>query len=119
MTPEQQRAILEAAAKACGAHKILAYTDDGIVVQWSPILRGGQLWNPIYNSADTANMCAKLDINTFFYHSTKKVECWSDDHGDEQTTRHVTAYNGTSEGKLKAWMEAATMVAAKVGGYIE
>ena len=67
MKPEQQHAILEAAARACGAHKILAYTDDGIVVQWSPILRGGKLWNPIYNYADIANMCAKLEIDTYWF----------------------------------------------------
>ena len=117
MTTEQQRKMLECAAKACGLI-VIGYQGDGLLIA-SDGCRSGYLWNPLSNPADTAEMCAKLDINTFFYHSTKKVECWSDDHGDEQTTRHVTAYNGTSEGKLKAWMEAATIVAAKIGGYEE
>lgn len=115
-----QRKILEAAAKACRLSVLkTAHSKHGLMVAIDENSIVHTLWNPLTNPADTAEMCAKLDINTFFYHSTKKVECWSDDHGDEQTTRHVTAYNGTSEGKLKAWMEAATMVAAKVGGYIE
>lgn len=123
MTTEQQRKMLEAAAKACGFKKWRVLTRGLFQVSnnenWNEAFAEWTDWNPPTNPGDTAEMCAKLDINTFFYHSTKKVECWSDDHGDEQTTRHVTAYNGTSEGKLKAWMFAATIVAAKIGGYEE
>ena len=119
MTKDEQRKILEAAAKACGIeYWVVKFSPRSAPIEKIHTTMGGETveWNPITNSADTASMCAKLDINTFFYPSTKKVECWSDDHGDEQTTGHVTAYNGTSEGKLKAWMEAATIVAAKIGG---
>jgi len=121
MSTEQHRKMLECAAKACGITGVWQ-EGFGICVIGDYLKDPGEqvkFWNPLTNPGDTAEMCAKLDINTFFYHSTKKVECWSDDHGDEQTTRHVTAYNGTSEGKLKAWMEAATIVAAKIGGYEE
>ena len=108
MTTEQQREILEAAAKACGAYRILAYTDDGIVVQWSSILRGGRLWNPIDNSADTAAMCAKLEIDTIWYHGY--VECVNAQGilGSEFISSHDNS-------RLKAWMFAATMAAAKIG----
>lgn len=118
MTTEQQRAILEAAAKACGVH-LLWHERWGCFYNYNKRheSKDFQEWNPITNSSDTASMCAKLDINTFFYHSIKRVECWSDDHGDEQTIRHTTAHNGTDAGKEAAWRLAASIVAAKIGGY--
>ena len=117
MIPEQRRKILEAAAKAC------CYTP-----YWNPSLEewqkdltdpyvNGMVWNPIDNPADTANMCAKMDINTFYYLSLPKVECSAEDAGDEQVIRYTSGYANNPGEKLKAWMFAATMVAAKIGGY--
>lgn len=106
MTTEQQRKMLEAAAKACG-------------YEYPHMLFGGRVWNPLANGLDTAEMCAKLDINTFYYLSLPKVECSAEDAGDEQVIRYTSGYANNPGEKLKAWMFAATMVAAKIGEYGE
>ena len=109
MTTDKKRASLEAAARACGLPKHV----DGMGFEQPYPYK----WNPINNSLDTASMCAKLDINTFFYLTIPQVECSAEDAGDEQTIRYTVSHNGTPEGKEAAWRLAATMVAAKVGGY--
>ena len=114
MTPDQQRAILEAAAKACGIdgeYKTLYYFDGeetGICSVNHPV------WNPIANSADTAAMCAKLDINTI-WHFDKIVECTD----QWRSIYHAAPHDGTDASKEAAWRLAASMVAAKVGGYAD
>ena len=125
MSNEQEREILEAAARACGLNvnpmeikNVTQQGDDrfiGLLAEDWP--RGW--FNPLANPADTAEMCAKMDINSFFYLSIPRVECSAEDAGDEQTIRHTADHNGTTEEKVKAWMHAATMVAAKIGGYSE
>lgn len=123
MKPEQQRKILEAAAKACGFKKWRVLTSDLFQVSnnenWNEAFAKWTGWNPLTTSADTASMCAKLDINTFFYLTIPRVECSAEDAGDEQTIRYTVGHNGTPEGKEAAWRLAASMVAAKVGGYSE
>ena len=107
MTPDQQRKILEAAAKACGLI-IVGSTKYNLLIA-SEGCRQGYLWNPIDSSTDTAAMCAKLDINTYWW--PEYVDC---------TTQNISCdipHNGTPEGKESAWRLAASMVAAKVGGY--
>lgn len=121
MTPDKKRAILEAAAKACGidgGYKTLHYFDGeetGICSVNHPT------WNPIDNSIDTSSMCARLNINTFFYTSLPRVECNADysNAREERVARYSVRYDGTPEGKEAAWRLAATMVAAKIGGYTE
>jgi len=115
MTAEQKRKMLEAAAKACGLI-VIGYQGDGLLIA-SDGCRSGYLWEPIENALDTAEMCAKLDINTFYYLSLPKVECSAEDAGDEQVIRYTSGYENNPGEKLKAWMYAATMVAAKIGGY--
>lgn len=128
MTTEQQRKMLEAAAKACGYGELIFCNgadddgyDDGV---WKYTWRRDEsgrllLWNPLANPAGTAEMCAKLDINTFYYLSLPKVECSAEDAGDEQVIRYTSGYANNPGEKLKAWMFAATMVAAKIGGYTD
>lgn len=113
MTPEQQRAILEASAKACGVDGV--WQDGyGILIKGDYMLNPGEMpkfFNPLTNSADTATMCAKLDINTYWW--PEYVDC---------TTQNISCdipHDGTPEGKEAAWRLAATMVAAKVGGYTD
>lgn len=106
MTPEQQRKILEAAAKACG----ITYLISGEVCDPE---HGNYYWNPITNSADTAGMCAKLEIDTFWWNG--EVECVVDGVEELEKAKH----DGTPEGKEAAWRLAASMVAAKIGGYEE
>lgn len=107
MKPEQQREILEAAAKVCGisgsimGSSDIIYEKNGIAIYW----------NPLTNSADTARMCAKLDINTFF--GTLFVSCWTKHDPLGFTQEH----DGTDASKEAAWRLAASIVAAKVGGY--
>lgn len=70
-------------------------------------------FDPLTNPADTAEMCAKLWINT------KWVE-------DEELS-YVKLFNGFGvasafvkdhdNSRLKAWMFAATMISEKIGGY--
>lgn len=123
MTPEQQRKMLECAAKACGLSvkpmeikNVTAQGDDrfiGLLAEGWP--RGW--FDPLANPADTAEMCAKLEINTFFYVSLPRIECWCEDHGNAQTIRHIEYHNRTDAEKAKAWRLAATIVAAKTQGY--
>lgn len=112
MKPEQQRAILEAAAKAC------CYTP-----YWNPSLEewqkdltdpyvNGMVWNPIDNSADTASMCAKLNIN--YTWMCGYVECWKWD-GPSIKIEH----DDTDADKEAAWRLASSIVAAKIGGYTD
>ena len=106
MTTDQQRAILEAAAKACG---ITGTFDDGIC--WFKHRDTGLLapWTPLTNPADTASMCAKLEIDTVWFNGFH-VTC-----GDDRTGRHSAQPQDHDNSSLKAWMFAATMVAAKIG----
>jgi hypothetical protein len=104
MTPDK-RAILEAAARACGLPKHV----DGMGFEQPHPYK----WNPIDNSADTSAMCAVLDIDTFWRDS--KVSCSLRGKTGYTTVPH----DGTPEGKEAAQRLAATMVAAKIGGYEE
>jgi len=97
MTTEQQRKMLEAAAKACG-------------YEYPHMLFGGRVWNPLTNPADTAEMCAELGIGTRWYLFDDFVVCGP-------SYNNVTAYfKDHDNSRLKAWMYAATMVATKIGG---
>ena len=107
MTDEQQRKMLECAAKACGIdgeYKTLNYfdgDDTGICSVNHP------LWNPLTNPADTAEMCAELGIGTRWYLLNDCVMCGP-------SYDNVTAYfKDHDNSRLKAWMYAATMCAAK------
>lgn len=109
MTTEQQRKILEAAAKACGPeyqydeleHCWYKETDDDYF--------GNPEWNPLTNPADTAEMCAKLGIGTRWYLLNDCVVCGP-------SYNNVTAYfKDHDNSRLRAWMFAATMTAAKIG----
>lgn len=96
MTTEQQRKMLEAAAKACG-------------YEYPHMLFGGRVWNPLTNQADTAEMCAELGIGTRWYLFDDFVVCGP-------SYNNVTAYfKDHDNSRLKAWMYAATMVATKIG----
>ena len=96
MTTEQQRKMLEAAAKACG-------------YEYPHMLFGGRVWNPLTNPADTAEMCAELGIGTRWYLFDDFVVCGP-------SYNNVTAYfKDHDNSRLKAWMYAATLVAAKIG----
>lgn len=96
MTTEQQRKMLEAAAKACG-------------YEYPHMLFGGMVWNPLTNPADTAEMCAELGIGTRWYLFDDFVVCGP-------SYNNVTAYfKDHDNSRLKAWMYAATMVATKIG----
>lgn len=111
MTPEQQRKMLEAAAKACGIE----------ISTWSNCQAGGfvkggsgKFWNPLTNGLDTAEMCAKLEIN--HEHHSDYIQClWA----PQETYHVITMLKDHDNSRLKAWMFAATMVAAKIGGHEE
>ena len=116
MTTEQERKMLEAAAKACGLSvkpmeikNVTAQGDDrfiGLLADEWP--RGW--FNPLTNPADTAEMCAKLDINTYWH--INEVECST---SQNIVTSHSEQHNGTDAGKESAQRLAAMMVAAKIG----
>ena len=101
MTTEQQRKMLEAAAKACG----LTYLVTGDVCDPE---HGNYYWNPLTNPADCAEMCAKLEIYTIWW--IYDVEC-----GVTGTFQENGIFKDHDNSRLKAWMFAATMVAAKIG----
>ena len=109
MTTEQQRKMLECAAKACGLI-VIGYQGDGLLIA-SDGCRSGYLWEPIENAIDTAEMCAKLGIGTRWYLLNDCVVCGP-------SYDNETAYfKDHDNSRLKAWMFAATMVGARIGGY--
>jgi len=116
VTTKQQRKILEFAAKACG-------------VELEPFIAGKKpcrliedesgegyisvLWNPLPSPADCAEMCAELKIDWLNL---------KDSTGCRQRNYNISAWENIKDhddSRLKAWMFAATMVAAKIGGYTE
>ena len=123
MTTEQQRNMLEAAAKACGYGELIfrnGADDDGYdngvwKYTWRRDESGKLLpWNPITNGLDTAEMCAKLEIDTV----------WAEEHvvchvGSEMLYEAIELYEDHDNSRLRAWMFAATMCAAKTQGYEE
>lgn len=106
MTPDKKRAILEAAARACGLPKHV----DGMGFEQPYPYK----WNPIDNPLDTSAMCAVLDIDTYWFPKKNLVLCCRD--GARTRYQHDEKHDGTPEGKESAWRLAATMVAAKTGG---
>lgn len=119
MTTEQQRNMLEAAAKACGYGELIFCNgadddgyDNGV---WKYTWRRDEsgkllLWNPLSNALDTAEMCAELEIDTRWFYNG--VEC-----GDFEEDPSPVLFKDHDNSRLKAWMYAATMCAAKIGGY--
>lgn len=59
MTPEQQRAILEAAAKACG----IELEEDGHFWDMSQDPAVLRPWNPLINDGDALRLVVKLKFN--------------------------------------------------------
>lgn len=105
MTTEQQIKILECAAKACGLEKAPVFSDG------SRDIAMRNRWNPLISPADCAEMCAELKINTF--HWPDAVAC---DTNFPQRLGAEASLKDHDNSRLKAWMYAATMVAAKIGG---
>lgn len=69
-------------------------------------------FDPLTNPADTAEMCAKLALDT----------AWGVDDvivmvPEEEA--HEAQYKDHDNSRLKAWMFAATMISEKIGGYEE
>ena len=114
MTTEQQRKILECAAKACGVY-LLWHERWGCFYDYNKRheSKDFQEWNPLTNPADCSEMCAKLHID--WLNLKTSVICGID--GTGQGVETVIKDHDNS--RLKAWMYAATMVAAKIGGYTD
>ena len=115
MIPEQQRKIIEAAAKAYGIECEVECFPNGRCIgtnQYNEIV-----FDPLDNSADTASMCAKLHINTFWH--IHEVGCWANDYNCQEVIRHYEHHDDTDAGKEAAQRLAASMVAAKIGGYTD
>ena len=116
MITEQHRKMLECAAKACGITGVWQ-EGFGICVIGDYLKDPGEqvkFWNPLANPADTANMCARLEIDTYWFEERGCVLCCTN-----RPIRHREFHNGTPEGKEAAWRLAASTVAAKVGGYAD
>jgi hypothetical protein len=111
MTNEQQRKMLECATKACGPE----YQYDELEQCWyketDDDYFGNPEWNPLTNPADTAEMCAKLEID--WMNTQTSVIC-GDDSREYEEEAYLKSHDNS---RLKAWMYAATMVAAKIGGH--
>jgi hypothetical protein len=113
MTNEQQRKMLECAAKACGVtleREISGKKPHRLIEHESGEGHISVPWNPITNPADTAEMCAKLGIAVLWWFADKEVTCFNGKIRCHQN------WEDHDNSRLKAWMWAATMVAAKIGG---
>lgn len=53
--------LMMKAAKAAGAHSVLEGRE-GVMVQWSPNLRGFSRWNPLADDGDALRLAVKLEI---------------------------------------------------------
>lgn len=121
MTPEQQRKMLECAAKACGLRHVdysgMDYDGSGGLVLVNENGCHTRAWNPRAIALDTAEMCAKLNID--WLNKRDWVLCrTTTSHGYVVKTDAQKIENHDNS-RLKAWMYAATMVAAKIEGYEE
>lgn len=104
--------MLEAAAKACGLI-VIGYSKFGLLIR-SDGCAQGYVWAPHDTPTDCAEMCAKLEIN--HEHHSDYIQClWA----PQETYHVITMLKDHDNSRLKAWMHAATMVAAKIGGYKE
>lgn len=116
MTTEQQRKMLEAAAKACGFKKWRVLTRGLFQVSnnenWNEAFAEWTDWNPPTNPGDTAEMCAKLDIGVTYHSALGFLVCRKSI--DVAAVAHFKDHDNS---RLKVWMHAATMVAAKIGGF--
>ena len=124
MTTEQKRKMLEAAAKACGIYNRISWDNSknqpllmscakpkDIYTPWgnaAPVV-----WNPLTNLADCAEMCAELGINSFWFMKKDYIQAY----GGKSELLAQAEFKDHDNSRLKAWMYAATMVAAKIGGY--
>ena len=118
MNTEQHRKILECAAKACGFKKWRVLTSGLFQVSnnenWNEAFAKWTGWNPLTNPADTAEMCAKLKIATTWGITYDFVDCSVGLFASSNETR--AWFKDHDNSRLKAWMFAATMCAAKIGG---
>lgn len=114
MTPEQQRKMLECAAKACGIELTYENGNPQRVVMFRGNLANYEDWNPLANGLDTAEMCADLRISVLYEHDPCEfLACFAHNSHDPE----IAHYKDHDNSRLNAWMFAATMVAAKIGGY--
>ena len=113
MTTEQQRKILECAAKACGFKKWRVLTSGLFQVSnnenWNEAFAKWTDWSPLTNSADCATMCAKLIIGTEWCAESSRVVCFS------RGRHRSSSFADHNNDREAAWRHAATMVAAKTG----
>ena len=105
-----EREMLEFAAKACGKNHV---SNKSNVNEWQVCYPD---WNPLTNPGDTAEMCAKLLIDTCFYLQLGRVTCDFYYGTDNIRDRVRVEFKDHDNSRLKAWMYAATMVAARIGG---
>ena len=108
---------MEAAAKACGLRHVdysgMDYDGSGGLVLVNENGCHTRAWNPLTNSADCATMCAKLIIGTEWCAESNRVVCFS------RGRHRSSSFSDHNNDREAAWRHAATMVAAKIGGYEE
>ena len=120
MNTEQQRKMLECAAKACG-FKMWRMLPRGMfqvssVDNLNESFVGWTDWNPTIDGLDTSEMCARLEIDTRWHMDREAVECI---HKQDAWPAYRAFAKDHDNSRLKAWMYAATMCAAKTQGYEE
>lgn len=64
--------LMMKAAKAAGAHSVLEGRE-GVMVQWSPNLRGFSRWNPLADDGDALRLAVKLQLTICNEHLTAGV----------------------------------------------
>lgn len=112
MSTEQQRKMMQCAAKACG-YEILDWYGERYTAHDGEKLIA---FNPLTNPDDTDEMCAKLGIDVRWWWGSGEVECQCFFVKDiTEFFAHRVSYEDHDNSRLKAWMYAATMVAAKIG----
>lgn len=105
MTNEELQTLLPLAAKACG-FGVRGFIGDHFIVDFPGNYRGK--WNPLSSAEDCAEMNAALNHNTYWWPDRVYI-------GNDTTGTAEAQHDGTTQDKLRAWMEASVRAAVIVG----
>lgn len=104
------------AAKACDYDPLPGFSEIHFCVTKNDQTGYTHEWNPLACTSDCAEMCAQLGIGTIWWWGGKEVECQCGYLFDYvEFFHHREQYIDHDNGRIKAWMHAATTVAAQIG----
>lgn len=108
--------MLVYAARACDYDPLPGFSEMHFCVTKNDQTGYTDEWNPLINASDCAEMCATLGIGTTWWWGSKEVECQCGYLFEcVEFFNHKVRYVDHDNSRMKAWMFAATVVAARIG----